>query len=93
MCSVLVRQGDRGPKQSHLAVNPNAVTEVTPVVRTEPDLQRVGQTRDKSKLERGKSRKRQDVILVDRLRHNILFRSASWNENDLPFWCKMFGSA
>lgn len=34
-----------------LAVNADAVVEVTPLVRTESDLQRVGETRDKSILE------------------------------------------
>lgn len=35
-----------------LAVNPNAVIEVTPLVGTESHLQRVGEARDESILER-----------------------------------------
>lgn len=36
----------------NLAVNLNAIVEVSPLIRTESDLQRVGETRDKSILEK-----------------------------------------
>lgn len=41
----------------NLAVNPDAVVEVTPLVRTESDLQRVGEARDESILEKNKNKK------------------------------------
>lgn len=76
----------------NLAVNPNAVVEVTPLVRTESDLQCIGETWDKAILERKKACVTL-IALIDQPSHNILFRSASSNENYLPFSYKMFGSA
>lgn len=45
----------------NLAVNPNAVVEVTPLVRTESDLQCVGETRDESILEKKNKKNRWDL--------------------------------
>lgn len=77
----------------NLAVDSDAVVEVTPLIRTESDLQRVCETRDKSILEmeipkKNKTKENQMrrhtgsmratlIARVDKLRPNILFRSAS----------------
>lgn len=87
-----------GLSDPNLAVNPNAVIEVTPLIRTESDLQRVGEARDESILERKqmgqvKSSESTLIALMVKWSHNIIFRSAICNERKIPFWYKMFGSA
>lgn len=70
----------------NLTVNPNAVVEVTPLIRTESDLQRVGQARDESILERKQmghlmgSSETTLIALIDKWRPNILFTSATCHE-------------